>query len=194
MLRTTTASSNPKQGCLMHWKSPLFSSFWYVSRVNTTSETDINKPFVWYLAWAKADHTNCLSLFTGDNSSWYFQPDNSWQDKSRFRRNRLQPGTGSNLHNQSWSARRASVVFSDRTWLWWNHLVSFWLIFQCMTDSHLSPLRWSHLVKVTMTGSDVLMSVRGRHLWLWNIYQQPDRAKPAALAAVCAFSHFFRED
>lgn len=34
-------------------------------------------------------------------------------------------------------------------------LVSFWLIFQCMTDSHLSPLRWSHLVKVTMTGSDV---------------------------------------
>lgn len=139
----------------MHWKSPLFSSFWYVSSVNTTSETDINKPFVWYLAWAKADHTNCLSLFTGDNSGWYFQPDNSWQDKSRFRRNRLQPGTGNNLHNQSWSARRASVVFSDRTWLWWNCVVSFWLIFQCMTDSHLSPLRWSHLVKVTMTGSDV---------------------------------------
>lgn len=73
-------------------------------------------------------------------------------------------------------------------------LVSFWLIFQCMTDSHLSPLRWSHLVKVTVAGSDVLMSVRGRHLWLWNVYQQPDRAKPATLAAVCAFSHFFRED
>lgn len=77
---------------------------------------DINKPFVWYLVRAKADHTNCLSLFTGDNSSWYFQPDNSWQDKSRFRRNWLQPGTGNNLHNQSWSARGASVVFSDRTW------------------------------------------------------------------------------
>lgn len=178
-------------GCLMHWKSPLFSSFWYVSSVNTTSEMDINKPFVWYLVRAKADHTNCLSLFTGDNSSWYFQPDNSWQDKSRFRRNWLQPGTGSNLHNQSRSAGRASVVFSDRTWVRWNRLLSFCLIFQCMTDSHPSPLRWSHLVKVTMTGS---------HVQPWSTslaledFQQPDRAKPTTLAAVCAFSHFFRED
>lgn len=47
---------------------------------------DINKPFVWYLARPQSDHTNCLSLFTGDNSGWYFQPDSSWQDKSALSR------------------------------------------------------------------------------------------------------------
>lgn len=45
---------------------------------------------LWFDTWPEP---NSWSLFTGDNSSWYFQPDNSWQDKSLFHQNRRGPGT-----------------------------------------------------------------------------------------------------
>lgn len=102
-------------------------------------------------------------------------------------------GTDFNLAQEITSTIRAGVLeglllfsliepgFGETVWS-----LSGW--FSSVWHTHIyHPWGWSHLVKVTMT-------VRGRHLWLWNIYQQPDRAKPATLAAVCAFSHFFRED
>lgn len=171
-VKNSSSELQSQTDCLTHWKSPLFSSFWYVSRANSMSEMDINKPLVWYVAWAKADHTNCLSLFTGDNSSWYFQPDNSWQDKSCFHWNWLQRGT---RNDPTPTRARSEGAF------WF---LSFWLTFQDMTDSHLpsSSSKCSHLVKVAVTFLSRVMAVRstrGWHLWLENSFSsQTGQSRP----------------
>lgn len=181
-VRNNNSELQSQTGCLMHWKSPLFSSFWYASSVNAMRRWIlINLLFDTLPEWRQTTQTvwvcllvttavGILSLITtGKIRASFAGPDfNLAQEITST----IRTGSG----------RRSCVAFSDRTWAVWHCLVSLWLIFQGITDSHISPLRWSHLVKVTMTFLPcvmALMFIRGRHFWLWNIFSsQTGQSQP----------------